>query len=97
MGVPTLTFRGDRIAGRHSTSHLRRAGLAGFIASDEADYRRRAVALAHDPAPLHHLRPALRRQVAASSLVDGRAQAESFAAAIRAMLQTPRATAPAVG
>ncbi|WP_374449039.1 hypothetical protein [Stella sp.] len=79
MGVPTLTFRGDRIAGRHSASHLRRAGLARFVARDPADYIRQAVAFARDPAPLAALRPALRERVADSSLVDGASQARAFA------------------
>lgn len=85
MGVPTLTFRGDRIAGRHSASHLRRAGLDRFIARERGDYVRQAVALALDPAPLRALRPALRSAVAASSLVDGAGQARAFADAVAAI------------
>ncbi|MGE0718384.1 MAG: tetratricopeptide repeat protein, partial [Alphaproteobacteria bacterium] len=49
MGVPTLTFPGDRIAGRHSASHLRRAGLGYLVATDRDDYMARAAAIARNP------------------------------------------------
>ncbi|MGE0717594.1 MAG: glycosyltransferase, partial [Alphaproteobacteria bacterium] len=79
MGVPTLTFPGDRIAGRHSASHLRRAGLGYLVATDRDDYMARAVAIARNPGAVRGLRGALRHRVAASPLVDGRAQAAAFA------------------
>ena len=82
MGVPTLTFAGDRIAGRHSASHLRRAGLGEFVVADREAYVAAAMRLAGAPERLHALRPALRFLVMRSSLVDGRAQAEAMHAAL---------------
>lgn len=79
MGVPTLTFPGDRIAGRHSAAHLRRAGLSDFVAPDPDAYVEAAVALVRDPRPLHALRLSLRERIARSTLIDGCSQAQELA------------------
>ncbi|MCC7273971.1 MAG: hypothetical protein IT561_14985 [Alphaproteobacteria bacterium] len=91
MGTPTLTFRGDRIAGRHSASHLRRIGLPALVARDRDDYVAAAVALARTPARLDDVRGSLRARVAGSSLVDGAAQARGFADLVDGALAHPRA------
>ena len=73
MGVPVITLRGDRFAGRHSTSHLSNAGLAGFVAETADDYVRLAVQWATDLEALADLRAQLRPMMAASPLCDSAA------------------------
>ncbi|RMG40698.1 MAG: hypothetical protein D6725_02895, partial [Planctomycetota bacterium] len=84
MGVPVLTFPGDRFAGRMSASILSAAGLTELIAASADDYVRRACDLAHAPERLEEYRRTLRDRVARSALSDG----PRFAAAFFDVLQT---------
>ncbi|MEJ0067707.1 MAG: tetratricopeptide repeat protein [Pseudomonadota bacterium] len=70
MGVPVVTWPGDRFESRHSLSHLSNAGLTETIAADLDDYVRIAVALANDLPHLAALRLNLRTRMAASPLCD---------------------------
>jgi predicted O-linked N-acetylglucosamine transferase (SPINDLY family) len=79
MGVPVVTFPGDRVAGRHTTAHLRTVGLDEMVAADLDDYVVRAVALARDLEGLAGVRQSLRARMASSPLVDGRRFASDFA------------------
>ncbi|MBL8690401.1 MAG: hypothetical protein JNL04_14950 [Rhodospirillaceae bacterium] len=83
MGVPVVTFPGERVAGRHSTAHLRTVGLDDLVAPDVDGYVRCAVDLARDPAGLAALRREIRPRMAASPLVDGPAFARNFEALLR--------------
>jgi predicted O-linked N-acetylglucosamine transferase (SPINDLY family) len=85
MGVPVVTFPGDRVAGRHATAHLRTAGLAELIADDVEGYVARAVSLAEEPERIATLRADLRRRLGASPLTDGPRFARSFEDALRRM------------
>jgi tetratricopeptide (TPR) repeat protein len=87
MGVPVVTFPGDRIAGRHSTNHLRQIGLTDFIARDREDFVRTAIAWAGRPAELAGLRRGLRALMAASPLRDEAAYALAFSTLL---LEMPR-------
>jgi predicted O-linked N-acetylglucosamine transferase (SPINDLY family) len=78
-----ITCPGQTFAGRHSLSHLTNAGLPELVAQDLDDYVQRAVALAGDRPRLAALRAALRSQVAASPLCDGRRFAANFARLMR--------------
>ena len=83
MGVPVVTFPGERVAGRHSTAHLRTVGLDDLVAPDVDGYVRRAIDLARDPAGLAALRREIRPRMAASPLVDGPVFARDFEALLR--------------
>jgi predicted O-linked N-acetylglucosamine transferase (SPINDLY family) len=82
MGVPTLTLAGTTMLGRQGASLLCAAGLADWVAADDAGYVARAVAAAADPAGLAALRHGLRERVAASPLFD----AERFARDLAGLL-----------
>ena len=73
QGVPVLTFNGDRWAGRTSRSLLEAAGLSEWVASDVADFVRRATALAQGKetaARLATLRAGMRARLAGSAVCD---------------------------
>jgi predicted O-linked N-acetylglucosamine transferase (SPINDLY family) len=71
MGVPVVTKRGDRFAGRHSSSHLTTVGLPALVARDADEYLEIACGLAGDLGRLAALRRELRPRMAASPLCDG--------------------------
>lgn len=85
MGVPVLTRRSPRFVGHVGESILNTAGLAEWVARDDEDYLRRAVALAGDLPALAALRAALRPQLLASPLCDAPRFAGHLAAAWRGM------------
>lgn len=70
QGVPLLTMRGDRWAGRTSASILLAAGLEELVADDSADFVARAARLAADPAALAARRARQRAHIAASPACD---------------------------
>jgi protein O-GlcNAc transferase len=71
MGVPVITWPGERYAGRHAMSHLGQAGLDDWICADGDAYVARAVAAAGDLPALAALRGGLRARLGASPLLDG--------------------------
>lgn len=85
MGVPVLTWPGERFAGRHAASHLAQAGLEDWIASSPEDYVARAAAAAGDLDRLADLRQHLRARLMASPLLDGPAFARQLEAAWRVL------------
>jgi protein O-GlcNAc transferase len=87
MGVPVVTLRGDRHAGRVGASLLTQVGLTDLIADSPEAYVETAVALAGDPARLAELRHSLRPRMVASPLCDAPAFARKIEAAYRTMWQ----------
>jgi protein O-GlcNAc transferase len=87
MGVPVVTLRGDRHAGRVGASLLTRIGLTDLIADSVEEYLEIAVALAHNPERLSDLRRVLRPRVAASHLCDEPGFARKMEGAFRTMWQ----------
>jgi protein O-GlcNAc transferase len=85
MGVPVVTLRGDRHAGRVGASLLTQIGLTDLIADSIEAYVEMAVALAGDPARLADLRHSLRPRMAASSLCDAAGFARKVEDAYRTM------------
>jgi predicted O-linked N-acetylglucosamine transferase (SPINDLY family) len=71
MGVPVLALRGTRHAARMVASVLTCLELTDLIAEATEDYRRLAVALAHDETRRAELRATLRQRMLDSPLCDG--------------------------
>jgi len=70
MGVPVITLRGNRHAGRVGASIMHHVGLPELIAENLDEYVEKAVSLANDPKRLVHLRKSLRPQMRNSSLMN---------------------------
>ena len=87
MGVPVVTLRGDRHAGRVGASLLTQIGLTDLIANSVEEYLEIAVALARNPERLSDLRRVLRPRMAASPLCDAPAFARKMESAFRTMWQ----------
>ena len=87
MGVPVVTFRGDRHSARVGASLLASVGLDELIADDVEQYIALAKGLADDRSRLVQLRSSLRTQMAASRLCDAPRFARKTEAAYRCMWQ----------
>lgn len=85
MGVPVVTLRGDRHAGRVGASMLTRIGADDWIADTAEAYVDIAAALAGDPQGLADTRSSLRARMQASPLCDRDAFARDMEAAYRDM------------
>jgi predicted O-linked N-acetylglucosamine transferase (SPINDLY family) len=83
MGVPVVALRGDRHASRVSASLLTAAGHPEWVAEDAEGFVRIAASLAGDLPRLASIRASLRGELRASPLLDARAYAHRFHAAIR--------------
>jgi protein O-GlcNAc transferase len=70
MGVPVITWRGDRFVGRVSESILTTAGMSEFVAASAEEYVDIAVTLAADLPRLAALRAGLRDRLVQSRLCD---------------------------
>ncbi|CAO3378017.1 O-linked N-acetylglucosamine transferase, SPINDLY family protein [Azospirillum argentinense] len=90
MGVPVVTLRGDRWAGRIGVSFLETLGLADRLVADSpADYVAKTAALVGEPEALAALRAGLRDRVRRSPLCDAPAFARSLEEAYRSMWGAP--------
>ena len=78
MGVPVVTVRGDRHAGRVGASLLGQVGLQDLIADTVDGYVKIAAALAENPTRLQELRRSLRARLSASPLCDGASFAQKM-------------------
>ena len=85
MGVPTLTLAGQSMLSRQGEALIGCAGLHDWVARDEADFVRRAVAHSNDLHVLARCRAELRHRVLASALFDAPAFAQDLAQALKAM------------
>ncbi len=72
MGVPVITFEGDRMASRMTASMLNAIGHPEWIARTEAEYVDRVVALARDVQQRKTLRLTQRERMALSPLCDAK-------------------------
>ena len=84
MGVPVITLRGNRHAGRVGASILNRIGLAEMVAESQDRYVRIGMELAHDIDTLKNMRAGMRARMQSSVLCDGK----SFARTMENTFQT---------
>jgi predicted O-linked N-acetylglucosamine transferase (SPINDLY family) len=91
MGVPVVTLRGDRHAGRVGASLLGRVGLGDWIADTKEGYVALAVSWASRRDELAALRRELRERVARSPLRDARGLTRAIEDAYRTMWRDARA------
>ena len=85
MGVPVVTWRGQRHASRVGASLLDAVGLGELVAPSVEVYIALARSLAVQPERLARLSHSLRRRLEASPLLDARGLAQALEAAYRAM------------
>ena len=85
MGVPVLTIAGGHFVSRMGASFMQAAGLPEWVAKDDADFVRRAVALSQDRAALLTLKQGLRDRLLALPAWDIDAYAQDLQAAVRKM------------
>ena len=83
MGVPVVTIRGERHAGRVGTSILSTLELNDLVAESVTDYQKHAIELAQSPERLKYYRETLRKLLGSSPLMDGPAFARKLEAAFR--------------
>jgi protein O-GlcNAc transferase len=93
-GLPVLTRIGKTFAGRVAASVLGAIGLRELITETSADYERRAVALAADPARLAAMRGRLAQNRLAMPLFDTRLFTSHMEAAFVAMHRRHHAGQP---
>jgi predicted O-linked N-acetylglucosamine transferase (SPINDLY family) len=93
MGVPLVTFPGDRLVARQGASLMSNAGLGDWVAADSEGYIAEAIRRASDLPALAALRGRLRAQVLVSPLFDGVRFARHFEAALLGMWDAQRACA----
>lgn len=85
MGVPVVTFAGERYVSRASATVLSAVGLKELIADSREVYISKAVSLARDPARRAELRTSLRESMARSPLRDGEGLTRAMESAYRSM------------
>lgn len=85
MGVPVVTLRGGRHAGRVGASILDAIGLTELVAESVDDYVNRAASLAGDPGRLQELRAGLRPRMLSSALCDRGDMGHALGDALRDM------------
>jgi len=85
MGVPMVTLRGDRFAGRIGASLTSRVGLSDFVASDIESYFHIATGLAASPSCLTDIRASMRERMKTGGLCDAGASVDALESAYREM------------
>lgn len=85
MGVPVLTLAGtEGMIGRYGASFLEALGLEDWIAADQEEYVRKAVAFASDLDALKRLRAELRQRLEHSTVGNGAVFVAQLETALRA-------------
>lgn len=87
MGVPVVTFAGDRHASRVGKSLLTAAGCTSWCGESEDEFVEKAVALGHAGPRDVITRRALREQVLSSALCNAKSHAAEFANAIESLVK----------
>lgn len=88
MGVPTITLRGERFAGRMGEGIMMNLGLKELVADSREEYIAKAVDLAADIPSLAAVRGGLRERLLNSPLCDGPRFTRDLENAYRRMWET---------
>ena len=97
MGVPVISYAGDRFSCRISASYLTAVNLGGLVAPDLDGYLDLAQRAVKNIPRLANLRAALRQRLMGSPLVDSSRFAKNFSAALRTMWRyRDRSTRPRI-
>jgi len=83
MGVPVVTLRGDRHAGRVGASIMHQADLEELVAATTEEYVQLARSLANDSDLLKEMRSGLREQMQQSKLMEKRLFTQTLESAYR--------------
>lgn len=78
MGVPVVTWAGERMSSRQTASFLLQVDLANLVTGSREAYIETAAALAEDQTARCELRGVLRERMRSGSLCDSMALAENF-------------------
>ncbi len=78
MGVPVISLKGDRHAGRVGASILQHLGLDQLVADSEDNYLKLARKLAGSPRVMAQFRAGMRDSLASSSLMNGKEFAQKM-------------------
>ena len=97
MGVPVVTFPGQSLASRHSTSYLANAGCEAFIAADLQAYIDLATSWAGRLPALAEVRRGLRQQLRESPVCDARRFAHDLLAVLKQEVERRAALATLQG
>ena len=87
MGVPVLSLAGNTFLARQGAGLLHNVGLPDWVACDEDDYVRKAVAKAGDLPALAHTRMHLRQQLPHTPVYNAQQFATDLHACLRGMWQ----------
>ncbi|WP_176695486.1 tetratricopeptide repeat protein [Phaeobacter sp. B1627] len=93
-GLPVLTLPGQQFAARVGASLLNAVNLPELIATDEADYKARALHLAQDPSALMALRSKLNVNRRTAPLFDAKSYTRSLEDAFDAVFDHWKADQP---
>jgi predicted O-linked N-acetylglucosamine transferase (SPINDLY family) len=94
VGLPVLTRRGTSFASRVAASLLTAVGLDELITDSQAEFERKAIALAKDPAQIASLRATLMNLGRSSPLFDIQSFTRDFEALLEKMVERQRAGQP---
>ena len=83
MGVPTLTMLGDTMISRQGASLLSAAGLKDWIATDPAQYVKKAVEFSSDIEALNRVRLCMRDQALNTPVFNSKIFANQLSAVLR--------------
>ena len=87
MGVPVITKKGDRTAGRFSEDFLNLCKVPELISENEQDYIFKALELGKDFKRIQNYKNTLRNKLIESKISDPKAAAKHFEEAIETIIE----------
>jgi predicted O-linked N-acetylglucosamine transferase (SPINDLY family) len=94
MGVPVITKKGDRTAGRFSESFLNLCKVPELISENEQDYILKALELGKDFNRIQNYKETLRDKLIESKISDPKAAAKHFEQALETIIELEKTKKP---